>query len=70
MPTHPAEVNEALGTAHARCGKLIEDAEERGDRAGAEAWLVARNAIEAAEKAMAEARRKQNWSRPVRGSLT
>lgn len=34
---HPAEVNEALGIAHARCQKLIEDAEKRGDQAGADA---------------------------------
>ena len=64
--THPAEVNEALGIAHSRCNRLIEDAERRGDQAGADAWLVARNVIEAAEKAMREAREKQTW-RVVQG---
>jgi hypothetical protein len=66
VSTHPAEVNEALATAHARCDKLIDDAERRGDQTGADAWLVARNAIEAAEKAMREAREKQTW-RSVQG---
>ena len=61
MTTHPAEVNEALGLAYARCSRLMEDAERRGDPAGADAWLTARTAIEAAEKAMAEARTKQTW---------
>jgi hypothetical protein len=66
VSTHPAEVNEALAKAHARCNELIEAAELRGDQAGADAWLVARNAIEAAEKAMREAREKQTW-RSVQG---
>lgn len=60
-PTHPAEVNEHLGLAYQGCNRLIEDSEHRGDTVGADAWLVARNAIEAAEKAMAEARKKQTW---------
>jgi hypothetical protein len=58
---HPAEVNEHLGLAYQLCDKLIEGAELRGDQVGADAWLVARNAIEAAEKAMREAREKQTW---------
>jgi len=65
-PPHPAEVNEHLGLAYQLCNKLIEGAELRGDQAGADAWLVARNAIEAAEKAMREAREKQTW-RTVQG---
>lgn len=60
-PPHPAEVNEHLGLAYQLCNGLIEGAEHRGDQAGADAWLVARNAIEAAEKAMREAREKQTW---------
>ena len=60
-PTHPAEVNELLGLAYQRVNKLIDDAERRKDQVGADAWLVARNAIEAAEKAMREAREKQTW---------
>lgn len=60
-PTHPAEVNELLGLAYQRCNNLIDDAERRKDQVGADAWLVARNAIEAAEKAMREAREKQTW---------
>ncbi len=60
-PPHPAEVNEHLGLAYQLCDKLIEAAEKRGDQAGADAWLVARNAIDAAEKAMREAREKQTW---------
>jgi hypothetical protein len=63
MSTHPAEVNEALGSAFLRCSKLIEDAEKRGDPVGADAWLVARNAIREAEIAVSEARSKQNWER-------
>ena len=65
-PPHPAEVNEHLGLAYQLCNKLIEAAELRGDQTGADAWLVARNAIEAAEKAMREAREKQTW-RTVQG---
>jgi hypothetical protein len=61
VSTHPSEVNEYLGQAHYRCCQLIEDAERRGDQIGADAWLVARNAIEAAEKAMRQAREKQTW---------
>ena len=61
-PTHPAEVNEHLGLAYQLCNKLIEDAEQRGDQKGADAWLVARNAIEASEKAMRDAREKQTWN--------
>lgn len=58
---HPAEVNEHLGLAYGLCDRLIEEAERRGDQDGADAWLVARNAIEASEKAMREAREKQTW---------
>jgi hypothetical protein len=60
-PPHPAEVNEHLGIAYQLCNKLIDAAEKRGDQVGADAWLVARNAIEAAEKAMRDAREKQTW---------
>lgn len=63
MSTHPAEVNEALALAYAKCDRLISDAEKRGDRKGSDAWLVARGAIKKAEEAMQEARTKQNWSR-------
>jgi hypothetical protein len=59
--THPAEVNEALGIAFSRCHKLIDDAERRGDHVGADAWLTALRAIEAAEKTMRDAREKQTW---------
>jgi hypothetical protein len=65
-PPHPAEVNEHLGLAYQLCNKLIEAAELRGDQPGADAWLVARNAIDAAEKAMRAAREKQTW-RVVQG---
>lgn len=61
--THPAEVNEHLGLAYQGCNRLIDDAERRADQTGADAWLVARNAIEAAEKAMREAREKQTWGK-------
>lgn len=62
-PTHPAEVN--MDLSRARCGvdRLIEGAEKRGDQKGADAWLIARNAIEAAEQAMREARMVQTWER-------
>ena len=60
-PPHPAEVNEHLGLAFGLCNKLIEAAEKRGDQKGADAWLAARNSIEAAEKAMRDAREKQTW---------
>jgi len=63
MTTHPSEANEALGIAALRCEKLIEDAEQRGDRLGADAWLVALRSIEAAEKAMRDARERQKWGR-------
>jgi hypothetical protein len=63
VSTHPAEVNEVLGLAHARCKRLIEDAEKRGDVNGADAWLVALRSIEAAEQAMRGARMKQSWER-------
>ena len=61
MSTHPAEVNEALGLAHARCKRLIDDAEKRGDSVGADAWLVALRSIESAEAVMRDARTKQTW---------
>ncbi len=61
--THPADINMALATAFSGCNRLIADAEHRGDQKGADAWLVARVAIEAAEQAMRDARRKQDWTR-------
>jgi len=67
VSTHPAEVNEALGLAHARCKRLIEGAEKRGDVIGADAWLVALRSIEAAEQAMRDARLKQTWERKASG---
>lgn len=62
-PAHPAEVNMHLAHARAECDRLIEGAERRGDQKGADAWLVARTAIEAAEQAMRDAREKQTWER-------
>lgn len=63
MSTHPAEVNEHLGLAYQKCLRLIADAEKRGDTAGAAAWNIALQSIEAAEKAMRDARELQTWSR-------
>lgn len=63
MSTHPAEVNDRLGRAVALLSNLIAEAEKRGDQKGADAWLVARNAVEAAEKEVRDARTKQTWSR-------
>jgi hypothetical protein len=63
MSTHPAEVNDRLDRATVLLSKLIEEAEQRGDQKGADAWLVARNAVEAAEKEVRDARTKQTWSK-------
>lgn len=62
MSTHPAEANEALDQANTKCLRLIEDAEKRSDRPGADAWRVALRSIESAEKAMRDAREAQTWS--------
>lgn len=60
--THPADVMSHLGSAHYRCNGLIADAERRCDDAGAAAWKAAQKAIEAAERALDDARAKQDWS--------
>lgn len=63
MATHPADVNDKLGIAVALIQKLIAEAETRGDQIGADAWLVARKAVEEAEVAMRLARTKQTWGK-------
>lgn len=61
MSTHPAEVNDRLDRAIVLLDKMITEAETRGDRDGADAWLAARLKVEEAYQHVRNARAKQTW---------
>lgn len=58
---HPADLNDSLMQARMDCERLIKQADERGDVAGADAWRVALDAIETADDEAKRARKRQTW---------
>ncbi len=58
---HPAFGMNHLGMAMASYKRLVEDAEKRGDVAGADAWRVVIDAVEHAEGVAQRAREQQTW---------
>lgn len=65
-PVHPSDVSRALLAARVDMEKLIEAAENRGDEGGADAWRLALEAIEHADRTVSEMRSKQDWdSKPT-----
>ncbi len=58
---HPAYGMNHLGMAMASYVRLAEDADKRGDPAGADAWRIVIDAIEHAENVARKSRERQTW---------
>jgi len=60
-PVHPSDLNSALMKARIECERLAEQADKRGDVAGADAWRITLLAIEHADDEAKRARERQTW---------
>lgn len=63
MSAHPADLHMPFYVQVTTLRKLEEDAKKRDDLRGADAWRLARQAVELAEEVAKHARTVQDWSK-------